>query len=267
MKTAHYYSQSIKHGYWPAKFLATWVLLFPLLVQSQTLKLKPRKEKAIGGAAFARSIAGADISLADREELICREVLSGNVPQSCRKLIRVSDTILVSGGITTIHYYVLPDYLAVGSDTDYFYCPLTPETANRIAKKLRCSLPTKNLVDLIYRNASVKLVPQPIPPTPKMTTVPVFMVHNQLVVNQRDSIYANTMGKLVAGNKKDVIQSRDSNHVWIYGWHKPDGKAIQPVYGKHEATWADYSHGIRLIQNRVWINGKKMRLEDTYQLY
>jgi hypothetical protein len=44
--------------------------------------------------------------------------------------------------------------------------------------------------------------------------------------------------------------------VVIYGWHKPDGKAIQPVYSKHVDWYVDYSHGIRLINNQVLIDGK-----------
>ena len=36
--------------------------------------------------------------------------------------------------------------------------------------------------------------------------------------------------------------------VAIYGWHKADGKPIQPLYTGHADYYADYSHGIRLVQ-------------------
>jgi len=42
---------------------------------------------------------------------------------------------------------------------------------------------------------------------------------------------------LISGIKKDVVLSANlltaipnQNHEAIYGWHKPDGKAIQPLY-------------------------------------
>jgi hypothetical protein len=75
------------------------------------------------------------------------------------------------------------------------------------------------------------------------------------------------LGKLVAGNKKDVIISNriyndTSNcHVVIYGWHKTNGKAIQPLYARHLNSWADYSHGIRLIQR----NSMGKRQKDQHK--
>ncbi|MFH0991595.1 MAG: T9SS type A sorting domain-containing protein [bacterium] len=41
----------------------------------------------------------------------------------------------------------------------------------------------------------------------------------------------------------------------IYGWHKLDGTPIQPVYNGHEQTYADYSHGIRLVKDTVLVDG------------
>lgn len=107
------------------------------------------------------------------------------------------------------------------------------------------------------------MIPGPIPPTKAMITVPVFIRHSQLVNEQRSSSLAEyPLGSLVAGNKKDIVISNKiytndgKSHVVIYGWHKPDGKAIQPLYNGHDAGWADYSHGVRLIQNKVWVDGK-----------
>ena len=42
-------------------------------------------------------------------------------------------------------------------------------------------LPTTKMVDDIYANATVKLTPAPIPPSPAMTTVAVFLRHNEIV--------------------------------------------------------------------------------------
>ncbi|MFH0991594.1 MAG: hypothetical protein V1799_16430 [bacterium] len=59
--------------------------------------------------------------------------------------------------------------------------PMTPLLAQRLCAALHCSLPTKKMVDDIYRAAPVKLAPQPIPPSGAMITVPVFAAHNDSV--------------------------------------------------------------------------------------
>jgi hypothetical protein len=43
--------------------------------------------------------------------------------------------------------------------------------------------------------------------------------------------------------------------VAIYGWHTIDAKPIQPVYAGHVNWYVDYSHGIRLIAQKVKIDG------------
>jgi hypothetical protein len=69
---------------------------------------------------------------------------------------------------------------------------------------------------------------------------------------------------LIAGIKKDVVisskVSRDTrpDREAIYGWHKPDGKPIQPLYTGHINWWVDYSHGIRLVYRHIKVNGKWM---------
>ena len=52
--------------------------------------------------------------------------------------------------------------------------------------------------------------------------------------------------------------------VAIYGWHKTDGKPIQPLYTGHTAAWVDYSHGIRLIQHRMVVNGESKTIDQVF---
>ena len=167
--------------------------------------------------------------------------------------------------IRTVTYFVIPEYLAVGSDSDYFLSPMTPLLAQRICNALHCTLPTKKMVDQIYSTAPCKLRPQPIPPTPQMTTVPVFSQHNDSVRSIRFPVLSQyPFGTLVGGTKKDVIisnriyQNLNPNvpkPVVIYGWHQLNGTPIQPVYNGHEETYADYSHGIRLVLDSVLVDG------------
>lgn len=59
----------------------------------------------------------------------------------------------------------------------------------------------------------------------------------------------------------EIHNDKGDLKVVIYGWHKPDGKAIQPLYNGHTTLHVDYSHGIRLVQNKVWLNGKRSTIQ------
>lgn len=186
---------------------------------------------------------------------------AGNVPKFWRRFHPVTVTNAVAGDVHTATFFVAPDYLAVGTDEDYLLTPLTPAVAQRIADRLACVLPTRKMVNDIYVTAAVKLVPQPIPPSPKMITVPVFAQHNEIVRTQRlAQLTDQPLGALVAGHKKDlVITPRLTNapgKVAIYGWHRTNGVPIQPLYLGHADTWADYSHGVRLVLNRMMLDGQ-----------
>ena len=210
------------------------------------------------GAEFARSISG--LSLKERESKILAEVKAGNVPSRLRNLVPVT----VTSGTARITYFVAPDYLAIGSDDDGFLTPLSPGIAQKIADFLGCSLPTPKMVDDIYACAAVKLTPLPIPPSPAMTTVPVFVQHNERITAQRKG---KPLAALVAGHKKDVVIANKvfatAGRVAIYGWHKADGKPIQPLYTGHTSSWVDYSHGIRLVQRRMLIDGNVKTIDEV----
>ena len=237
---------------------AALILSIGQSVSAQSLELPPRPTAAPKGAEFARSITG--LSLAEREQKVLEAVRSGNVPLFLRKLAPVT----VESGANTATYFVTPDYLAIGSDDDYFIIPISPSTAQVVADLLGCSLPTTRMVDDVYANATIKLTPAPIPPSPAMTTIPVFLRHNELVMAQRKQ---KPPGGLIAGHKKDVVIAAEvfavPGKVAIYGWHKPDGKPIQLLYTGHTATWVDYSHGIRLVQRRMTVNGQIKTIDEV----
>lgn len=249
-------------------FFLIFFSLCTLSGYSQRLKLKNRASAALSGSEFSKSIRDSSISLDGREMIIFNEIRRGNIPGFYRRLVEIRDTAIINGENHSIRYFVLPDFLAIGSDSDYFYCPMRPQLAQKIADLLKCSLPTRKISDRIYQNAVVKMIPEPIPPSREMVTVPVFEKHNSLVHRQREHTIAQfPPGSLVAGNKKDVLISnkifneKGMLRVVIYGWHKPGGKAIQPLYNGHSTVHADYSHGIRLVQNKVWLDGKKTTIQ------
>ena len=231
-------------------------------------EIPPRPDEALTGSQVSEIISS--MPLEEREEAIYKEISSGNIPDFLRTFKPVHLKMEIHNKNISATYYVSPDYLAIGSDNDYFLMPMTPKLAQKCADFMGCSLPTTKMVDDIYKSADLKLLPEPIPPSPKMTTVPVFYKHNELVKKQRDIyLQKNPLGDLVAGHKKDIVITNKlynpefTKNVAIYGWHKPDGKPIQPLYSKHVDWWADYSHGVRLISNNMEVNGKKMLVSEV----
>ncbi|CAG5082600.1 T9SS type A sorting domain-containing protein [Parvicella tangerina] len=243
------------------------LILVSLSSLGQTLNVPVRPATALSGSQLVSAITS--LSLHDREEFILNEVLTGNVPNFQRNMILIEDSALISGSYVQVSYYVIPDYLALGSNSDYYLCPMTPILAQRLADSIDCVLPTRKMVDHIWSHASVKMTPESIPPSPQMTTVPVMSDHNDMVWTQRQTFFpGNPLGDLVAGNKKDVVLSNQIysgsfDNVVIYGWHYPNGSNIQPLYNGHINEYADYSHGIRFVQKEVYVDGSPMSAENV----
>ena len=195
----------------------------------------------------------------ERDSAAKAEILSGNIPTFLRKFerIQVSISDSSSGKIISAYYFAAPDYLAVGTDDDWARIPLTPMAAQVIADSFYCFLPTRKMVNDIYEQAPVKLTPVPMYAF-RDSSVTMWQ-HHLIIEGQRRGRKG-----LIAGIKKDVVLSgkitRDAkpDREAIYGWHKPDGKPIQPLYTGHINWWVDYSHGIRLVYRTIWVDGKPM---------
>lgn len=236
-----------------------WFAAGATLACGQTLAFPHRATSTLTGSEFAKQIELT--SLLDREAAIRHSILAGAVPDFLRELRPVHVTNVGAGKTNFATFHVTPDYLAVGSDEDYLLTPMTPETAQLIADALGCTLPTRKMVDAIYAAATVKLQPIPIPPSPAMTTPAVFAQHNEMVRTERATqLHEFPLGALVAGHKKDVVISARlagvTNKVAIYGWQQTNGVPIQPLYAGHTSSWVDYSHGIRLVQQQMTVNGQ-----------
>lgn len=228
------------------------------------LELPPRRADAPGGMAFATSIAGRDLAAWERE--VSAEVEKGNVPQFWRSFVEVRVAGEGGSGHGSAIYFVAPDYFCIGSDDDYFLTPLSPKVAQALADRLGCVLPTRKMVDDIYRAAPVKLPPAPFPPDAAMTTIPAFTEHNHLIRAQRAAtLPAHPLGSLVAGHKKDVVVTAQlatsPGKVAIYGWHKRAATPIQPLYLGHGEGWVDYSHGVRFVMRELSVNGIATRVD------
>jgi hypothetical protein len=224
-----------------------------------------RRRNAMSGSEFARQTA--NLSASERQAAALKELRQGNVPDFLRTLRPVEFSYIGPWGQQiSATMWVMPDYLAIGSNEDFLRIPLTYPSATTIANEFGCILPTRKMVDAIYAQATHHLKPQPLPAGPQMGSNAYFLKHQQMIETQRANL---PLGELIAGHKKDVVltnllNSRPSQ-IAIYGWHRKAGDPIQPLSTVHGANYADYSHGIRLISRTIWIDGKPRSIFEILQ--
>lgn len=226
------------------------------------LSIPTRPETSPTGRQFRDQIAS--LGRKEREAAIVAELAHGNLPQFLRRLVTIRvEWTAPDGDKHQADYRVLPDYLAVGSDDDFFRVPMTPQSALAIAEKFGASLITTRISDDLYSAAVNKLTPKPL--TKDRDSVATFYQHHEI-------IQAQLGGKpraLVAGLKKDVVLSNrlkeKPQKVAIYGWHQAEGTPIQPLYVGHVDWYVDYSHGVRLMSNQMIVDGQVMSVDQVLQ--
>ncbi|HEY6062729.1 MAG TPA: hypothetical protein VIV35_03915 [Chitinophagaceae bacterium] len=238
------------------------VVLFFLSCQSGKKMHWPERTSFTTGNEFYHQAFA--MKWAARDSFAVKEILAGNVPGFLKEFAAVHVSILDSSSGKTIKatYYVSPDYLSIGTDKDWARINITPVAAQKIADSFQCFLPTRKMVDDIYKAAQVKL--EPVPMYVFRDSTPTMWHHHLIVEGQRKGRKG-----LIAGIQKDVVISgkisRDPkpDRVAIYGWHKSDGKPIQPLYTGHIYWWVDYSQGIRLVYRKIKVGGKWMDYMDV----
>ncbi len=218
-----------------------------------------RARDALGGTAFIEAIAHAPRD--EREAAVRRELLAGNIPSFLRTLrIVKASAVSPDGTAHTVTYEVMPDYLAIGSDSDFVRMPMTPYTAQAFCDAFGFVLPTAKMVDDIWTAAPVHVEPRPL--TQDRDSARTFLQHHRIIEEQ---LAGQPRGAFVAGIKKDVVVTNRllerTNRVAIYGWHHLSGQPIQPVYAGHVDWYVDYSHGIRPVRRWMQVDGVRMTFE------
>lgn len=252
-------------------FLSLLLSISNAQITTDSVALKPlslsvipaRPHDAVTGSQFAKittHITGKKLQAAALHEL-----RRGNIPSFLRTLRPVMLTHVPEDGSppVTVVIRVTPDYLAIGSDSDFLRIPLSYPSAASIASEFGCILPTRKIVDSVYRQSSFHYKPQSLPPCPMMRSIPYIFRHQCMIEKQWTGMHP---GKLVSGHKKDVVLTNrlweKPNRVAIYGWHMPDGEPIQGLSIFHGARYADYSHGIRLVHEIVLVNGTPCSIHE-----
>jgi hypothetical protein len=248
----------------------------PRLAKDSTgeINFPPQHGPLVTGSEFFHNVLHADAGNAkvkgltgvEREKAILKEIEAGNVPDFLRhpKEITVTDKL---GNKAVMK--VMPDYLAIGTNEDFVRVPVTPLLAKTIAEKYGLALPTKKVVDDIYKNADIKLTGQGLvhdmSDTKYMDGNGFYLKHDQKI---HDQLLGKTQDALVAGQKKDIIVSKylqgHPDRLDFYGLFDKDGHAIQGAHGgPHENTYVDYSHGARFICQNMVVNGRPMTYDQV----
>jgi len=260
--------------------------LTPLLAPLASHCIPARKDPLMTGTAFMKLVAGAK-TVADRDKEALKQILDGNIPDFLRSFVAVN----VKAGSDTGVVFVAPDYLAIGTDADFVRIPLLPGTAQKAVSGCCCLLPTAKLTDDIFAAATTRIDPVSVTNTPGVQNAEVI-ASNKAIEAALAKAAGYKRGDLTTGPKKDIVLSlflkrlalkgKDimifdkkagklvpSGHkhqaddaVVIYGWHQPSNKGI-PIQGEfdgHDKNYEDYSHGTRLVSNKMLVNGS---MEDV----
>ena len=239
-------------------------MIVPFAVASLTRNVPSVVREALTGSQFAERVAR--MSPREREKAILQELLSGNLPSFLTRLIPVSLSYRGPDGKSiTATVFVMPEYLAIGSDRDFLRIPMNLYTAVTVASRMGFILPTRKIVNAIHDQSAFHLSPEPMTAGPQMRSTDYYQTHNSKIEAQSRSLGV-TPGALVSGDKKDVVVTRllakNPGKIAIYGWHRLNGAPIQPLSTVHGACYADYSHGIRLVSETVLVDGKARSVYD-----
>ena len=205
-------------------------------VPDMTRSIPPRASQALTGSQFAESVSNMDRQ--QREHAILGQLLEGNLPGFLRKLVPLKLSYeLASGKTVTATIFVMPEYLAIGSDSDFLRIPMNLHTATAIADRFGFVLPTKKMVDAIYDQSTCHFTPQPLPAGPQMMSTEYYRIHNAMI-DEQSQARGFPVGALVSGHKKDVVLTNrlasNPGRIAIYGWHRGTGRTDSAF---EHSTW------------------------------
>lgn len=212
------------------------------------------------------------------EDLIVETVTVGQVPDALRHFRKITFTTPVVDSVEIlrkkhkVEMWVLPDYVAIGTNDDFVRMPMGPLAAQRIADALDCTLPTPFLVDRIAEASEGHVDIFPFRPLGNRNSQPIVFQDSNNAINAQFKAYGYEFGQFISGLKKDIVLTYKimtlteyERNVAIYGWHHPDGRAQQPLFVRHGNFYVDYSHGVRLIYNKVKIDGVEYNIREILQ--
>jgi hypothetical protein len=229
--------------------------------EPRRLGLPARAPGAKGARAFIDHVAG--LGAGERERRVESELVLGNVPEFVRKLVPVRLDPKKTGARDAFAF-VTPDYLCLGSDDDFVRMGTTMHTVRKVCAAARAIPPTRQLVDAIYAVAPFKIT------SPLMSAGagrPEDILAHHDIIERRWRSAGGKRGELVAGCKKDIVISKrmleTPGRTAIYGWMLADGSVVQSLSLIHDERFLDYVQGVRLVDRKLWIDGRDVDVLDV----
>ena len=133
-------------------------------IAALTRRIPLRSPQSLTGSEFAEHVLKMDSQ--QREQAILGEVLKGNLPDFLRSLVPVVFKYQLALTTLTATAFIMPDYLAIGSDKDFLRIPMNLHTAETIAARFGFVLPTRKIVDVVYDQSGYHFKPEPLPAGP-----------------------------------------------------------------------------------------------------
>src|SRR5262249_22948018 len=254
------------------------------------LVTRERAADAPTGAAFIASLG--ERKGVERENRIFEQLRAGNMPPS----LFTFHTVRTNGNDRAgarhdFEFYVTPDVLSIGSESDAVRIPMDPVTAQRAADLFDCLLPTARMVEQIYQAAPTKLafIYGGYARTARahlQDASSSYLDHSRKI----DAQLRRPPTILTAGHKKELVISTGSDRprsnketgethpapmLAFYGAYTAQGAPIQaptggdgrPMRGypafAHEPSFVDYSHGVRLVWPTMKVDGTERRVADV----
>lgn len=134
-----------------------------------------------------------------------------------------------------------------------YIAPVSIGQALALARANGAELPTKDLVDAIWRAADLKV--EPVTMSPNRGADPRQHAQHAAAV---EAAIGGRPFALVAGTHKDIAICANGR-AGLYGWHRRDGRIIQDCNtSAHDHAYLDYSQGVRLVKR---VTGERVALD------
>lgn len=224
--------------------------------------IPPRPDTGVPGTQLLESLSSIPVLQVPnerRDQLFLEQCLQGNIPVWMRTFKPIS----VQDDKNHLIYFISPDLLCLGTDSDFVRISLNGFTAKKVVDAFGCLLPTKKMSDQIWQTADLRLMPVGMGASFNMSSSLTLGQHNGIIEKQR----AERNFNIISGHKKDIVLAKslvnNPSRLAIYGWFKPDGTPVQDLNTTSHAAWyQDYSSGIRLVSRQGILNGENIDLYD-----
>ncbi len=166
-------------------------------------------------------------------------------------------------------FLVSADALRIGDTHDSVRINASARTTQRMADQLGCAMLTTRLCDLVWEQATVRILPCFGAPDPTMANTSRMLEHHRRVeerVAGRTGLIENVGKHWVLTNRLAGRRDRAAN----YGWFDPGAAhrhgrhpLWQPLGLAHDLDHVDYSQVVRLVRRRCTVDDAERDLFEV----